>query len=133
MSYQINCDQITMSDLSQGAHSLVHFCLKSCNFFVDMSVLNDTAIEERVALLEFQVAALTENTGSLESDLDAVEDEVIIISSQQVLQDQRIVELEIDSDGTRKIQFFHLKLLNLLSILMSIVKTTKCQNLPHFL
>ena len=46
------------------------------------------------------MASLTEGTENLGTDLEAVEDEVTIISSHQVLQDQRIVELEIDSDGT---------------------------------
>ena len=70
------------------------------SYVTDITFLNETTIEERVTLLEFQVEALTEGTNSLESDLNAVEDEVIVISSQQILQDQRIVELEIDSDGT---------------------------------
>ena len=56
------------------------------------------------------MATLTEDTDSLGSDLDAVEEEVIVISSQQILQDQRIVELEIDSDGTRDNSIFDVKI-----------------------
>ena len=52
----------------------------------------NATIEERVVILELQVAELT-------GDLDAVEDEVILISSTQIIQDQRILELEIDADG----------------------------------
>ena len=53
--------------------------------------LNGT-IEERVTLLELQVDDLT-------GDLDALEGEITIISSDQISQDQRILELEVDSDG----------------------------------
>ena len=56
------------------------------------------------------MSSLTEDTNNLGSDLDAVEDEVIVISSQQILQDQRIVELEIDSDGTGNNLFFCIKI-----------------------
>ena len=54
--------------------------------------LNDSTIEERVSMLEFQVAELA-------GDLDSVEEEVTVISTEQILQDGRILELEIDADG----------------------------------
>ena len=56
------------------------------------SAIANATIEERVVILELQVTELT-------VDLDAVEDEVILISSSQIIQDQRILELEIDADG----------------------------------
>ena len=52
----------------------------------------NTSVEERVTVLELQVAELTD-------DVVAVEDEVTLISSEQIIQDQKILELEIDSDG----------------------------------
>ena len=52
----------------------------------------NTTIEERVTILELQVTELT-------GDLDAVEDEVILISSDQISQDERILELEVDANG----------------------------------
>ena len=52
----------------------------------------NTTIEERVTILELQVTELA-------GDVDAVEDEVILISSDQISQDQRILELEIDANG----------------------------------
>ena len=61
------------------------------NTFTEITLQNDT-IEERVAVLEFQVT-------DLEEDIQSVEDEVTIISQQQILQDERILELELDSDG----------------------------------
>ena len=35
----------------------------------------------------------------LQGDLDSVEEEVTVISTEQILQDGRILELEIDADG----------------------------------
>ena len=61
------------------------------NTFTEITLQNDT-IQERVAVLEFQVT-------DLEEDIQSVEDEVTIISQQQILQDERILELELDSDG----------------------------------
>ena len=55
-------------------------------------MLNSTTIEERVTLLEVQVDDLT-------GDLDALEGEVTTISSDQITQDQRILELQVESDG----------------------------------
>ena len=52
----------------------------------------NTTIEERVTILELQVTDLA-------GDVDAVEDEVILISSDQISQDERILELEIDANG----------------------------------
>ena len=43
-------------------------------------------------MLEFQVS-------ELQGDLDSVEEEVTVISTEQILQDGRILELEIDADG----------------------------------
>ena len=43
-------------------------------------------------MLEFQVT-------ELQGDLDSIEEEVTVISTEQILQDGRILELEIDSDG----------------------------------
>ena len=50
-----------------------------------MNLLNDT-LEERVTNLEFQVA-----------DLD---EDVNLIESEQIIQDQRIFELQADTDST---------------------------------
>ena len=62
--------------------------------------MNDT-IEERVAVLEFQVATLNDdvtllNRGVTElgEDLDVVEGEVAVIFAGQVIQDERILDLE---------------------------------------
>ena len=59
----------------------------------------DTTIEERVTILEFQVTDLEEDVTSLEDRTFNVEGELAVISAEQVLQDERILELEMDSDG----------------------------------
>ena len=68
--------------------------------------LNDTTIEERVAILEFQVENLNTDVEVLNTelvdqaeDLDRIEGEIAIISADQVQQNERLLELEIDSDG----------------------------------
>ena len=54
--------------------------------------LNDSTIEERVSVLEFQVTELTEDVTDLEEGLTLVE-------TEQIIQDDRILELELDSSG----------------------------------
>ena len=49
----------------------------------DIFRLNDTTIEERVTALEFQVEI----------------EEIVILLEDQVQQNERLLELEIDSDG----------------------------------
>ena len=66
-------------------------------------VQNDTTIEERVTILEFQVADLDQDVTSLEDRTLNVEGELAVISAEQVLQDERILELEMDSDGLHSI------------------------------
>ena len=70
---------------------LLCYVYRSSCLSIDHKAVN-TTIEERVAILELQVTELTD-------DVDAVEDEVTIITSGQIAQDQRILELEIDSDS----------------------------------
>ena len=72
----------------------------------------NTTIEERVTILELQVTELA-------GDVDAVEDEVILISSDQISQDERILELEIDANGNTSNYLFTLKYLCYFSITFS--------------
>ena len=62
-------------------------------------MFNDTTIEERVTILEFQMADLTEDVTDLGDDVDVIDGEVAVILADQVLQDERILELEADSEG----------------------------------
>ena len=68
--------------------------------------LNDTTIEERVTILEFQVENLNTDVEVINTelvdqaeDLDRIEGEIVILSADQVQQNERLLELEIDSDG----------------------------------
>ena len=67
--------------------------------YVGNKRLNDTTIEERVTVLEFQVDNLNVEVVDQAEDLDRIEGEIFIISADQVLQDERLLELEMDSDG----------------------------------
>ena len=69
-------------------------------------------VEERVAILEFQVAGLEDDVTSINTevtdlgdDVDVIDGEVEAILAGQVLQDERILELEMDSDGIRTFSF----------------------------
>ena len=57
-------------------------------------MLNDTTIEERVTILEFQMADLTDDVTHLGEDVDVIDGEVAVILADQVIQDERILELE---------------------------------------
>ena len=61
--------------------------------------LNDTTIEERVTILEFQVENLNIEVVDQAEDLDRIEGEIVILLEDQVQQNERLLELEIDSDG----------------------------------
>ena len=69
----------------------------------ERSALNDTTIEERVTILEFQMADLTEDVTDLGEDVDVIDSEVAVILAGQIIQDERILELETDSEGNSKI------------------------------
>ena len=73
---------------------------------LEISRLNDSTIEERVTLLEFQVDILNADVETVNAelvdqaeDLDRIEGEIAILSADQVLQDERLLELEMDSDS----------------------------------
>ena len=68
--------------------------------------MNDTTIEERVTILEFQMADLTEEVTDPGEDVDVIDGEVAVILADQVIQDERILELEADTEGDCvKLQF----------------------------
>ena len=66
----------------------------------ERSALNATTIEERVAILEFQVSGLTEEVTDLGDEVDVIDGEIAVIFTGQVIQDERILELEADSEST---------------------------------
>ena len=60
---------------------------------VDDRMQNRT-IEERVAILEFQV-------DNINSDISDLEQNLIVVEDEQEVQDQEIVELQLKTDGKR--------------------------------
>ena len=68
--------------------------------------MNDTDLEERVTFLEFQMVNVNEELVTLTEDLiDAenrvvnVEGQVTVILADQVIQDERLLELETDAES----------------------------------
>ena len=96
-------------------------CFRSIRkFFAEHILLNDTTIEERVTILEFQMASLTEDVTDLEleitdlgsevtdlgvevidlgDEVDVIDGEIAVILADQVIQDDRILELEAETEG----------------------------------
>ena len=60
--------------------------------------LIDTDLEERVILLEFQMAEVTEDVADVEIDLTNVEGQITVILADQVIQDERLLLLETDTE-----------------------------------
>ena len=67
---------------------------------VEINLLNDTSIEERVTLLEFQVAGNIEDISALNADFTDLQEELTLVESEQIIQDERILGLEVDTDST---------------------------------
>ena len=77
-----------------------------CLLLIEHSQLNDTTIEERVTILEFQVSGLTQDVTDLGvevtdlgDEIDVIDGEVAVIFAGQIIQDERILELEADSES----------------------------------
>ena len=49
------------------------------------------------------MADLTEDVTDLGEDVDVIENEVTVIFADQIIQDERILTLEVDSEGERLI------------------------------
>ena len=89
--------------------TIIFSCLPSVSIFIIWSQIlgkiydkqNDT-LGERVTILEFQVAGLEDDVTDLGEDVDVIDDEVVVILADQVIQDKRILQLEMDSDGICK-------------------------------
>ena len=69
--------------------------------------MNDTTIEERVALLEFQVAELTDDVTLLTDDVIDVEEGLTLVKSEQLIQNEKIFELELDTSSEYYLTIFH--------------------------
>ena len=59
---------------------------------------NNTDLEERVAALEEQMIVVTGDVADLGEQVENAEAQIVLLKSDQVLQDQRLLELEDDTD-----------------------------------
>ena len=63
------------------------------SIFILEMVQNNT-IEERVSLLEIQVADLREDVTEVDEDVTRLDEDVSFLFDEQVIQDERLLELE---------------------------------------
>ena len=118
----------TSKETINDAKRLKYSCYFYYNFlrnnFAEPVMLNDTTIEERVTVLEFQVAGITDDITQINDDITAInsdvttltddvstlendvrdldedlESQLTVISAEQVLQDDRIFTLEQNNEG----------------------------------
>ena len=71
-------------------------CLPTIFFTIEL-LLNAT-IEERVSLLEIQVVEIQEDLTELDEDVTLLEGDVNFLFEEQIIQDERLLILEQDSD-----------------------------------
>ena len=67
------------------------------SFFVDL--IQNATIEERVSLLEIQVVEIQEDVTEVDARAGLLEGDVDFLFDEQVIQDERILILEQDSDA----------------------------------
>ena len=68
--------------------------------------MNDADLEERVTFLEFQMAKVNDLI-DVENGVENVEGQMTVISADQVIQDERLLELETDSESVAIATFEH--------------------------
>ena len=82
--------------------------------FVDL--MQNTTIEERVSLLEIQVLEIQEDLTEVDEDVTLLEGDVNFLFDEQVIQDERLLNLEetsVEIDEEVESEFyFHIFLLN---------------------
>ena len=61
-------------------------------------ISNNTDLEERVAALEEQMIAVTGDVTDLDEQVENAEAQIVLLKSDQILQDQRLLELEDDTE-----------------------------------
>ena len=61
--------------------------------------MQNNTIDERVSLLEVQVADLREDITEVDEDVTGLDEDVNFLFDEQVIQDERLLNLEETSDG----------------------------------
>ena len=74
-------------------------CQLIYNIYLGNELLNDTTIEERVFILEFQVAELTDDIITITDDVTNLEEGLTLVESEQIIRDERILGVEIDTSS----------------------------------
>ena len=65
-----------------------------------LKMLKDSNLEERMIVLKEQMVNIIEEVDDLDQQVEITQAEIVLIKSDQVLQFQRLVELEDDSEGS---------------------------------
>ena len=68
-------------------------------YFIFLELIQNTTIEERVALLEIQVEQIQDDVTSLNVGLTEVDENVDFLFDEQVIQDERLLNLETETEG----------------------------------
>ena len=64
-----------------------------------LELVENATIEERVALLEIQVVVIQDDMAELDEDVTLLEGDVNFLFEEQIIQDERLLNLEEDSDA----------------------------------
>ena len=76
--------------------SSLHCLLCLIPFFVDF--IQNATIEERVSLLEIQVVEIQDDVTEVDEDVTLLEGDVNFLFDEQVIQDERLLNLEEQND-----------------------------------
>ena len=68
-------------------------------YFAILELIQNTTIEERVALLEIQVEQIQDDVTGLSVGLTEVDENVDFLFDEQVIQDERLLNLETETEG----------------------------------
>ena len=68
-------------------------------YFTILELIQNATIEERVALLEIQVEQIQDDVTSLNVGLTEVDENVDFLFDEQVIQDERLLNLETETEG----------------------------------
>ena len=72
--------------------------LKTLTLDLYLELIQNTTIEERVALLEIQVMEIQEDVTGLRIDHTQLEGDVNFLFAEQVIQDERLLNLETETE-----------------------------------
>ena len=80
-------------------HKVSYFLQVSYFYFAILELIQNTTIEERVALLEVEVEQIQDDVTGLNVCLTEVDENVDFLFDEQVIQDERLLNLETETEG----------------------------------